>query len=53
MDHRMVDGLALADRAIAVAREHGNADVQFMATSFKGYGEMHQGNIAGGSGAPR
>jgi len=47
-DHRMVDGLAHADRAIAVAREHGNADVQFMATSFKGYGEMHQGNIAEG-----
>ena len=40
MDHRMTDGLALADRAIEVAREHGNADVQFMATSFKGYGEM-------------
>ena len=47
-DHRMVDGLAHADRAIAVAREHGNADVQFMATSFKGYGEMHQGNIPEG-----
>ena len=45
MDHRMTDGLALADRAIAVAREHGNADVQFMATSFKGYGEMHQGDM--------
>jgi class 3 adenylate cyclase len=44
MDHRMTDGLAHADRAIAVAREHGNADVQFMATSFKGYGEVHQGN---------
>ena len=47
-DHRMVDGLAHADRAVAVAREHGNADVQFMATSFKGYGEMHQGNIPEG-----
>ena len=47
-DHRMVDGLAHADRAIAVAREHGNADVQYMATSFKGYGEMHQGNIPEG-----
>ena len=47
-DHRMVDGLAHADRAIAVAREHGNADVQFMATSFKGYGEMHRGNIPEG-----
>jgi class 3 adenylate cyclase len=45
MDHRMGDGLAFADRAIAVAREHGNADVQFMATSFKGYGEMHQGDM--------
>jgi class 3 adenylate cyclase len=45
MDHRMSDGLALADRAIAVAREYGNADVQFMATSFKGYGELHQGNM--------
>jgi class 3 adenylate cyclase len=45
MDHRMTDGLALADRAIAVAREHGNADVQFMATSFKGYGEVHQGDM--------
>ncbi len=45
IDHRMTDGLALADRAIAVAREHGNADVQFMATSFKGYGEVHQGNF--------
>ena len=48
MDHRMTDGLALADRAIAVAREHGNADVQFMATSFKGYGEVHQGNVHAG-----
>ena len=47
-EHRMVDGLAHADRAIAVAREHGNADVQFMATSFKGYGELHQGNIPEG-----
>ncbi len=45
MDHRMTDGLAFADRAIAVAREHGNADVQFMATSFKGYGEVHQGDM--------
>jgi class 3 adenylate cyclase len=45
MDHRMADGLASADRAIAVAREHGNADVQFMATSFKGYGAVHQGNM--------
>ena len=52
-DHRMVDGLAHADRAIAVAREHGNADVQFMATSFKGYGEMHQGNMPEGSRVPR
>jgi class 3 adenylate cyclase len=45
MDHRMTDGLALADRSIAVAREHGNADAQFMATSFKGYGEVHRGNM--------
>lgn len=45
MDHRMAEGLALADRAITVAREHGNVDVQFMATSFKGYGEVHQGNL--------
>src|SRR5213593_4147398 len=42
MDLRMMDGLALADRAIAVAREHGNADAQFMATSFKAYGELHK-----------
>jgi class 3 adenylate cyclase len=48
MDHRMTDGLALADHAIAVAREHGNADVQFMATSFKGYGEVHQGDVQAG-----
>jgi len=48
MDHRMTDGLALAERAIAVAQEHGNADVQFMATSFKGYGEVHQGNMQAG-----
>jgi class 3 adenylate cyclase len=48
MDHRMTDALAFADRAIAVAREHGNADVQFMATSFKGYGEVHQGNMQEG-----
>ena len=45
MDHRIADGLEHADRAIAVAREHGNADVQFMATSFKGYGEVQQGNM--------
>jgi len=44
MEHRMTEALAFADRAIEVARKHGNADVQFMATSFKGYGEMHQGN---------
>jgi class 3 adenylate cyclase len=44
MDNRMTDALALADRAIAVAREHGNADAQFMATSFKGYSEVHKGN---------
>jgi len=48
MDHRLTDGLALVDRAIAVAREHGNADVQFMATSFKGYGNVHQGNMQAG-----
>jgi class 3 adenylate cyclase len=45
MDHRMSDGLEHTDRAIAVAREHGNADVQYMATSFKGAGEVHQGNM--------
>ena len=45
MDHRMADRLEYTDRAIAVAREHGNADVQFMATSFKGYGEVQQGNM--------
>jgi hypothetical protein len=45
MDNRMLDGLAMVDRAIAVARQHRNADVQFMATSFKGYGEVHQGNV--------
>ena len=50
MDQRMTDGLAFADRAIAVAREHGNADAQFMATSFKGYGEVHQGNMHVGLG---
>jgi class 3 adenylate cyclase len=48
MDQRMMDGLALADRAIAVARKHGNADVQFMATSFKGYGALQQGNMQEG-----
>ena len=48
LDHRMEEGLAFADRAIAVAREHGNADVQFLATSFKGYGEVHQGNLQAG-----
>jgi tetratricopeptide (TPR) repeat protein len=48
MDHRMSDALAFADRALVVAREHGNADAQFMATSFKGYGEVHQGNIQEG-----
>ena len=45
MDHRLTDSLELVDRAIAVAREYGNADVQFMATSFKGYGNVHQGNM--------
>ena len=48
MDHRMSDGLDHAVRAVAVAREHGNADVQFMATSFRGYGELHQGNMQEG-----
>ncbi len=47
-DHRMADGLAHADQAIAVAREHGNVDVRYMATSFKGYGELHQGHIPEG-----
>jgi class 3 adenylate cyclase len=45
MDNRLADGLALADRAIAVARKHGNANAQFMATSFKGYGELDLGNM--------
>jgi tetratricopeptide (TPR) repeat protein len=45
MDHRLAEGLEHTDRAIAVARKHGNADVQFMATSFKGYGEVQQGNM--------
>ncbi len=48
MDHRMTEALAHADRAVEVARKHGNADVQFLATSFKGYGAVHQGNIAEG-----
>src|SRR4029079_1000984 len=37
MELGVMDVLALTDRAIAVSREHGNADVQFMATSLKGY----------------
>jgi class 3 adenylate cyclase len=45
MNHNMAEALTFANRAIAVARKHGNADAQFMATSFKGYGEVHQGNI--------
>ncbi len=45
MDHRMSDAIAFVDRAIAVARKHGNADAQFLATSFKGYNELHQGNM--------
>ena len=48
MEHRTTEALALADQAIAVARRHGNADAQFMATSFKGYGEVHQGHIEEG-----
>jgi class 3 adenylate cyclase len=48
MDHRMTEALVLIDRAIAVARAHRNADVQYMATSFKGYGEVHQGNVQAG-----
>jgi class 3 adenylate cyclase len=48
MDHRMTEALAHADLAVEVARKHGNADVQFLATSFKGYGAVHQGNIPEG-----
>lgn len=48
MGQMMADGVELADRAIAVAREHGNADVQFMATSLKGLGMVHQGDIEEG-----
>jgi class 3 adenylate cyclase len=48
IDHRLAEGLAAADHAIAVASKHGNADVQYMATSFKGYGELHQGHIQEG-----
>jgi class 3 adenylate cyclase len=48
MDHRMADGIAFAEQAITVARQHGNADVQYMATSFKAYGEMHRGNMQEG-----
>jgi len=48
MQGNVMDGLPLADRAISVAREHGNADAQFMATSFKAYGELHQGNMQEG-----
>jgi class 3 adenylate cyclase len=33
-------GIEFADRAIDIARRHGNADVRFLATSFKGYGEV-------------
>jgi len=44
----MADGIAFAEQAITVARQHGNADVQYMATSFKAYGEMHRGNMQEG-----
>jgi class 3 adenylate cyclase len=48
MENKMIDGLAFADRAIALAREHGNLNVQYMATSFKGYAQLHQGNLEDG-----
>ena len=48
LGNNAVEGLALADRAIAVARERGNFDVLFMATSLKGYAQLHQGNMEDG-----
>jgi class 3 adenylate cyclase len=40
---RIEAGIELADRAIDIAKRHGNADARFMATSFKGYGEVMAG----------
>jgi class 3 adenylate cyclase len=47
-ERRMTDALESANRAIALGREHGNPDAQFMATSFKGYFALHEGHIQEG-----
>ncbi|HEU4672616.1 MAG TPA: hypothetical protein VFS32_06945, partial [Candidatus Limnocylindrales bacterium] len=41
-------GLALADRAIEVARERGNTDALFMAMSFRGMGRLETGDWRSG-----
>jgi class 3 adenylate cyclase len=41
-------GIELTERAIDIARRHGNPDARFMATSFKGYGEVMAGRWQSG-----
>jgi class 3 adenylate cyclase len=42
------DGLAQADRAIELARRHGETSAFYMALSFKGVGQLFTGNIREG-----
>jgi class 3 adenylate cyclase len=45
---RLTDGIALADRAMEVARKHHDLDAQFMAMSFKGMGLVFSGDWEAG-----
>jgi class 3 adenylate cyclase len=45
---RLTDGIALADRAMEVARKHHDLNAQFMAMSFKGMGLVFSGDWEAG-----
>jgi tetratricopeptide (TPR) repeat protein len=48
MEGQIETGIELADTAIDIARRHDNPDARFMATSFKGYGEIMAGRWQAG-----
>ena len=45
---RVTDAIALADRAMALARTHNDRDASFMAMSFKGFGQILAGDWRAG-----
>jgi class 3 adenylate cyclase len=48
MANRITDGIALADRAMELARKHNDPDSNFMAMSFKGMGLVFSGDWQAG-----